>query len=118
MASSVTFRPRTARARGYRRPALEHTGVRRQLLAADKLGQEHVPVVQRRHGSVTSHRGRSGTVQLRDCRHGRELGPRRVKAYEPTGCCGCGSVYVVCVKTTPQNNLARVEVLKMNGFDS
>ncbi|CAD6269137.1 unnamed protein product [Miscanthus lutarioriparius] len=37
MASSVTFRPRTARARGYRRPALEHTGVRRQLLAADKL---------------------------------------------------------------------------------
>ena len=30
MASSVTFRPRTARARGYRRPSLEHTDVAEQ----------------------------------------------------------------------------------------
>jgi len=50
----------------------------------------HVWEVARRGDSS----GRPGTVQLRDCRHGRELCPRRVETYEPVGCCSCGSVYV------------------------
>nr|ACN31059.1 unknown [Zea mays] len=47
--------------------------VREQLLAAE-LGQERV---QRRRGRP------AGAVQVRDCRHGRELRPRSVRAYEP-----------------------------------